>query len=110
MQYALLMSFGVLLATGQLLFKKAAIVANAGSFPWSLASGWMLTALILYAAATVLWVTILRTTPLSLAYPFAALGFVLVPAGAWYFFSEPITVRYGLGTLLIIGGIVLSQS
>ena len=65
-------------------------------------------AVALYAGATLLWVRILTTVPLSRAYPFVALAFVLVPAAGYMFFGEPITLRYALGTALIVIGVAIA--
>src|SRR6478609_7757214 len=79
MRYVLLVAFALLLSTGQVLFKQAAVVGNGKPFHLTLFNGWVAAALVLYAIATGLWVWVLRTTPLSVAYPFVALGFILVP-------------------------------
>ena len=59
-------------------------------------------------AATLLWVRILTTVPLSRAYPFVALAFVLVPAAGYLFFNESITLRYATGTALIVIGVAVA--
>src|SRR5215469_13349068 len=102
MPYVFLVVFALLLSTGQILFKQAAIVGNAKPFHLALLNGWMASALVLYAIATGLWVWILRTVPLSMAYPFVALGFILVPLAAHYLFGEPFTTRYAIGVALIV--------
>ena len=61
-----------------------------------------------YAAATLLWVRILMTVPLSRAYPFVALAFVLVPAAGYVFFHESVSLRYAAGTALIIAGVIVA--
>ena len=107
-----LLCFPVAIAAGQILFKRAAsqITPVAGS-SWlfeiaRLPTMWVAVAL--YAGATLLWVRILSTVPLSRAYPFAALAFVLVPAASYLFFHEPITLRYALGTALIVIGVAVA--
>ena len=95
-----------MLSTGQVLFKKAAISGEGDGLIGMFLNPWMFTALCLYGAATMLWVWILRTTPLSFAYPFVALGFIFVPAAASVFFAEELSWRYGLGCAMIIGGIL----
>jgi multidrug transporter EmrE-like cation transporter len=106
-----LVSFPVAIAAGQILFKRAASqIGSATGTSWvldvaRLPSMWL--ALALYGAATLLWVRILTTVPLSRAYPFMALAFVLVPAAGYVFFNESITVRYVVGTALIIAGVVV---
>ncbi len=104
-----LCSFAILLSCGQMLFK-----LSASSLP-SLASVngifalflnlWFWLALVLYGAATLLWIFILQQVPLSLAYPFVALGFVIVPMGSWILFKEPLSLYYIMGVFLIIAGL-----
>ena len=107
-----LLCFPVAMAAGQILFKRAAMQVTQGP-----GSSWlfevvrspkMWVAVALYAAATLLWIRILTTVPLSRAYPFAALAFVLVPAAAYLFFQEPITLRYAVGTALIVLGVAIA--
>jgi drug/metabolite transporter (DMT)-like permease len=100
------------MAAGQILFKRAAshITPGAGSL-WLIEVArlpMMWVAVALYAGATLLWVRILASVPLSRAYPFAALAFVLVPAAGYLFFHEPITLRYALGTALIVIGVAVA--
>ena len=69
------------LSVGQILFKIAA-VGMTGSAPlWLLAlrNGYLWSALLVYGAATVLWIALLRQAPLRLAYPFIGLAFLIVP-------------------------------
>lgn len=105
--------FPVAMTAGQILFKRAALQITPGS-----GGSWLIevarlpmmwVAVALYAAATLLWVRILTTVPLSRAYPFAALAFILVPAAGYVFFHEPITIRYALGTALIVIGVSIAS-
>lgn len=107
MRYVLLVAFALLLSAGQILFKQAATASDEKPFHLALLNGWMVAALFLYGFATGLWVWILRSTPLSIAYPFVALGFILVPLAAHYLFGEQLTIRYISGVVLIIAGLVV---
>jgi drug/metabolite transporter (DMT)-like permease len=107
-----LLCFPVAMAAGQILFKRAASQISPGA-----GGSWLIevaglplmwVAVALYAGATLLWVRILTSVPLSRAYPFTALAFVLVPAASYLFFQEPITLRYALGTALIVVGVVVA--
>ena len=109
MQQMQLLLFAFLMAFGQILFKKAAIVSSASPIWPGLLNPWMFAALALYAGATLLWVIILRTTPLSVAYPFAALAFVIVPLAARFLFAEPLDGRYALGVMFILAGVILTS-
>src|SRR3546814_10460513 len=62
-------------------------------------------ALMLYGSATILWVLALREVPLSIAYPFTALAFVLVPLASAAFFDEALGPRYFVGLAFVIGGV-----
>jgi drug/metabolite transporter (DMT)-like permease len=107
-----LLCFPAAMAAGQILFKRAALQITPGaSGSWlievaRLPAMWVAVAL--YAGATLLWVRILTTVPLSRAYPFAALAFVLVPAAGYLVFHEPITIRYAFGTALIVVGVAIA--
>lgn len=105
-----LISFPLALTAGQILFKRAANrVDLTGAWLLELARiPAMWAAIALYAGATLLWVRILATVPLSRAYPFAALAFVLVPAAGYFLFDEPVNARYVLGAALIIGGVIVA--
>lgn len=110
MRYAMLFAFVLLMTLGQFLFKRVAVAGADKSIFEMLATWQMIAALAVYAAATVLWVTILRTTPLSVAYPFAALAVIMVPAVGVVFFGEPMSWKLALGTALIVSGIILTNA
>lgn len=108
-----LVTFALSMATGQVLFKLGATRAA----PASDLEGWInlifqpivLTALALYGAATFLWLWLLQKIPLTTAYPFAALAFVLVPLGGWLFFDESVNLKYVGGVSLILAGVILTS-
>ncbi len=102
----------VMIATGQFLFKVVGLRSTEGLSIQGLlndhiAQGVLLLALTIYMLATLLWIHVLRVVPLSDAYPFMALAFVIVPLGSWIFFGEQIRWTDGAGTTLIVLGIVL---
>jgi multidrug transporter EmrE-like cation transporter len=101
----------LLLAIGQILFKLAARAAPPVD-SWDAAfalmrSPYLWLALVLYGANTILWVLLLQHVPLSRAYVFVALGFILVPASGAVFFGEHLSVPFLIGTLLIVTGILV---
>ena len=104
--------FAIMIAAGQILFKRAAdsgppmrqladVAALAGNF-------YVWGALVIYGGATVYWIYLLQQMPLTRAYPFAALSFILVPALAWLVFGDVITPRYMIGVVLIVVGLYVS--
>jgi drug/metabolite transporter (DMT)-like permease len=112
LQAAQLSAFAVMLSAGQILFKRAAdteqplrqigdVIGLAGNF-------YMWAAFAIYGAATLFWIYLVQQVPLTRAYPFAALSFVIVPCFAWCVLGEAISPRYVLGIVLIGAGICLS--
>lgn len=101
-----LCSFSILMATGQIFFKMAAQNAppiNNFNAIFSLAlNPWFIGALLLYAVSTILWVSVLQQVNLSLAYPFVALGFVVIPLVSFFLFKEPLNWQYALGVVLLL--------
>lgn len=60
-----------------------------------------------YAISTLLWLYCLSKLPLRVVYPYTALTFVLVVLGAVAIFDERFGWRAGVGTLLVLAGLVL---
>jgi multidrug transporter EmrE-like cation transporter len=111
-QFAKLLSFSFLMAAGQVLFKRVSLdTPPLTDWRAVVALGtntWFVMAITLYVIATVIWIGVLREVPLSRAYPFIALGFVLVPLAGRQFFGEPLDGRYLVGVILILIGILLT--
>ena len=64
--------------------------------------------LIAYVGSTAIWIYVLRDFPLSRAYIFMSLGFVLVPCMAYFLFGEQLNVYFVIGTALVIAGVYIS--
>ena len=69
---------------------------------------YLTSALIIYGIAASLWIYVLQFVPLSRAYPFVAICFILVPAASWLIFSEKLDIKYGIGIIFIFIGVVLA--
>jgi drug/metabolite transporter (DMT)-like permease len=99
------------ISCGQVLFKVAARSASASDFLTVTRevalNPFLIGGLVVYLAATALWIWLLRTIPLSVAYPFMALAFVFVPVLAATFLGESLSVNSTLGAVLIVAGIWL---
>jgi multidrug transporter EmrE-like cation transporter len=108
-QIIFILSTIVLLSVGQVLFKLAAMdMKNIDIF--SLFQPKLILALCVYGIATILWISVLRTTPLVLAYPFVGLAFLIVPVLSWYWMNEPINLSTIVGGAIILIGIWISIS
>jgi drug/metabolite transporter (DMT)-like permease len=98
---------------GQIIFKFAAremkidfgqstiLIVKTNLFPLGL----VLLTVTLYCISTLAWVYALRTVPLSVAYMFNSLAFVLVPLAGFLMFGEQMPRYFILGLVMIIGGI-----
>jgi drug/metabolite transporter (DMT)-like permease len=63
-----------------------------------------------YLGMFVLWLTILKRTPLSRAFLITAVVYVPVTLGAWLIFGEHISALRAVGTAAIMAGVVLIGS
>jgi drug/metabolite transporter (DMT)-like permease len=105
--------FTVMLAFGQVYFKRVGLTLRGHSgleaITLVLQEPSLYLALILYGAATLLWIWILSRVNLSLAYPWVALGMVIVPLLAWLMFGERVGPMFWLGVAFIVVGVGLTQ-
>jgi drug/metabolite transporter (DMT)-like permease len=108
---AMLCLYALGMSTGQVLFKLAADRARTApenSFWVSvLGNGYFYIAVAVYAALTIAWVWILTRVPLSRAYPFVVLAFVITPLLANLFFGEHLDLWYFASLALIVCGLML---
>jgi drug/metabolite transporter (DMT)-like permease len=102
----------VALAFGQIIFKLVGTrISGAADLLTHVTALALLAAGVgLYAASTVAWIIALRTLPLTHAYMFMSIGFILVPIAAHFFLGEPLTGRLMFGSLIIILGILVAVS
>jgi multidrug transporter EmrE-like cation transporter len=79
---------------------------------WSVGTNpWVIGGMFLHVSALVIWLWALNRVDISFAYPFLALGYVLVSAMAWYWLGEELNSMKVLGMgIIIIGILVLARS
>jgi drug/metabolite transporter (DMT)-like permease len=102
---------------GQLIVKARALVhapAAAGirkvDYLWAMYTDiGVLSGLFAGLLASVCWSLAVEKASLSIAYPFMALSFILVPLGASVLFSEPVSPRQFAGLCMIVFGVALSS-
>jgi drug/metabolite transporter (DMT)-like permease len=115
-----LLLFSVLLAaTGQLMLKHGMQLATARSHATgtSLALTAATTPLVIgglavFAVSAVAWLATLSRLPLSVAYPFNALGYLLILGASVLLLHEKASPLTWVGSLLVVSGlliVVLSQ-
>lgn len=108
--YAILQS--ILLVGGQVFLKLA--LTRLPSFAWtrefwlSLLTNWQFAVCgLLFAAASLLWMYIVKVFPFSSAYPMVSLSYVFGMVAAMLVFHEEVSVIKWVGVILIVLGCML---
>ncbi|MEE9455504.1 MAG: hypothetical protein V3V13_14155 [Paracoccaceae bacterium] len=103
----------VTISIGQILFK----LVSGGIEEFSIATVARLAldplfilAISIYAAATILWIFVLRAVPLSIAYSFMGITYMTVPVLSALFLNETLSLRSFIGAALIISGVLVVNS
>lgn len=74
-------------------------------------NAWLVGGMVLHGVALVAWVVALARVPLSAAYPFVALGFVLTELLAHYVLHEASNPLRTLGlSVIVIGVLIVARS
>jgi drug/metabolite transporter (DMT)-like permease len=111
---ALLLFSVVTAATGQVMLKHGMQVATAraahsgGSLAFRAASSpWVLLGLVVFGISAVAWLAALSRVPLSVAYPFNALGYLVILTASVVVLHERANVLTWLGSLLVVSGLLI---
>ncbi len=118
MSYVYILCTILLTVYGQLAIKWQ--VLKAGAFPenpWDkivflghlLLNPWVISAFVAALLASLTWMAAMTKLPLSHAYPFMSLAFVLVLVLSGFLFHEPITSAKIVGIVLVILGLVVGS-
>jgi drug/metabolite transporter (DMT)-like permease len=110
-----LVLFSVIAASsGQLILKhgmqlaKTRAHSSGGSLIISAAtSPWVLGGLGVFAISAVVWLAVLSRVPLSLAYPFNALGYLVILTASVLVLHERANLWTWAGTSLVVSGLII---
>jgi drug/metabolite transporter (DMT)-like permease len=101
-------------AAGQVMLKHGmqSAVARASATRGSLAlaavtSPWVLAGLCVFAISATAWLATLSRVPLSVAYPFNALGYLGILSASILVLHERATAWTWVGTLLVVSGLII---
>jgi drug/metabolite transporter (DMT)-like permease len=111
----LLVIFAVIAASaGQLMLKHGMQVAVAqahrsnGSLVTAAATTpWVLLGLTVFAVSAVAWLGALSRVPLNVAYPFNAVGYIVILAASVLVLHEHANLLTWAGSLLVVSGLVI---
>jgi len=106
----LILATVAMICGGQLLFKLVGLRLQQGVPPLDFrVLSITLLSFAIYGLATLLWIYVLKSTPLTTAYPYMALCFVVVPLASVFFFSEQVRPMYFVGTALVVVGVLVTS-
>jgi multidrug transporter EmrE-like cation transporter len=101
-------------ATGQLMLKHGMNLATArsaetgGSLVLKAAtSPWVLLGLVVFGVSAIAWLAALSRVPLSVAYPFNALGYLAILTASIVVLHERANVLTWVGSVLVVSGLVI---
>lgn len=110
-----LVLFSVLAAaTGQLMLKHGMQIATArthdsgGSLvTHTITTPWVLLGLVVFGISAVAWLATLARVPLSVAYPFNAMGYLVILTASIIVLHERATLLTWAGSLLVVSGLII---
>jgi drug/metabolite transporter (DMT)-like permease len=97
----LILKHGMQVATAKAHSTGGSLVIAAGTSPW------VIGGLAVFAVSAVFWLAVLSRVPLNIAYPFNAVGYLLVLAVSVFVLHEKATALTLLGSLLVASGIII---
>ncbi|MBD8162923.1 4-amino-4-deoxy-L-arabinose-phosphoundecaprenol flippase subunit ArnE [Erwinia persicina] len=72
--------------------------------------GWLAASIVLLGLALLVWLRVLQTVPVGVAYPMLSLNFIFVSLAARWLWKEIIPWRHALGIALIVAGVAVMGS
>ena len=97
----LMLKHGMQLATARVRGSGGSLVIAAATTPW------VLLGLVVFAVSAVAWLAALSRVPLSLAYPFNALGYLVILTASILVLHERANLLTWAGTVLVVSGLVM---
>ena len=113
MLYILLAVNILIMATGQILFKKSSIfIETHQELPILLKylyNSWFYGGIFAFGIATIVWIKVLSLAKLSAVYPMQSIAYILVALLAYYIFGERMSIINAMGIIIIIVGVFLTS-
>ncbi|MGN9794025.1 hypothetical protein ACWGH4_11055 [Streptomyces sp. NPDC054847] len=100
-------------AAGQIMLKhgmrSAAALAEHGGgslITRAATTPWVVVGIVVFGVSAVAWMATLAEVPLNIAYPFNALGYLLIVLASSTVLHEPTSVWTWAGSLMVVAGLV----
>jgi multidrug transporter EmrE-like cation transporter len=112
--YLKLLACAVLCAAAELLMKIGAVAGAGGSDAMlgfsALAHAGTWLGIVFFVANFGLWLDVLRTTPVGIAFAVQSVVQLMVPLGAWAILGEQISAGRALGIALVFTGVMVAAA
>jgi multidrug transporter EmrE-like cation transporter len=97
----LLLKHGMQRATDRAALRHGSLAVAAATSPW------VLLGLVVFGVSAIAWLTTLSRLPLSVAYPFNALGYLAILTASVVILHERANLWTWLGTGLVVSGLII---
>jgi drug/metabolite transporter (DMT)-like permease len=97
----LMLKHGMQVATSKAHSSHGSLVVAAATTPW------VVLGLVVFAISAVAWLGALSKVPLNVAYPFNAVGYIVILASSVLVLHERATVLTWAGSLLVVSGLII---
>jgi drug/metabolite transporter (DMT)-like permease len=97
----IMLKHGMQVATSRAAHSRGSLVISAATSPW------VLLGLLVFAISAVAWLATLSRVPLSVAYPFNALGYLGILTASVVILHERANVLTWAGSLLVVSGLII---
>jgi drug/metabolite transporter (DMT)-like permease len=96
-----MLKHGMQIATDRARASGGSLVVHAATSPW------VLLGLVVFAISALAWLAALSRVPLSVAYPFNALGYLVILTASIVVLHERATILTWAGSLLVVSGLII---
>ena len=97
----LMLKYGMRIATARARGSHGSLVIAAATTPW------LLLGLAVFAISAVAWLAVLSRVPLNVAYPFNAIGYLVILAASVLVLHERANLLTWAGSLLVVSGLLI---
>ena len=97
----LMLKNGMQIATNKAHASHGSLVIAAATTPW------VLLGLVVFGVSAISWLAALSRVPLSVAYPFNALGYIVILTSSVVVLHEKANLWTWAGSLLVVSGLII---
>jgi multidrug transporter EmrE-like cation transporter len=95
-----MLKHGMQIATSRAATYGGALAVRAATSPW------VLLGLVVFGISAIAWLATLSRVPLSVAYPFNALGYMGILTASIFILHERASMQTWVGTILVVSGLI----